>query len=29
MWCEVKNSKISGWIKKDRLWGIKEQGIKK
>ena len=29
MWCEVKNSKISGWIKKDHLWGIKKHEIKK
>tara|TARA_B100000575_G_scaffold267630_1_gene245891 strand:- start:318 stop:776 length:459 start_codon:yes stop_codon:yes gene_type:complete len=26
-WCEVRNSKTVGWIKKDRLWGIKEHNI--
>ncbi|MAK12742.1 MAG: hypothetical protein CMI73_03645 [Candidatus Pelagibacter sp.] len=24
IWCKVKNSKISGWIKKQHLWGVKE-----
>ena len=26
-WCEVRNSRTTGWIKKDHLWGIKEHKI--
>lgn len=29
IWCKVKNSKINGWIKKEYLWGIKEDKISK
>ena len=27
LWCEVKNSKIKGWIKKEHLWAINEHKI--
>ena len=26
-WCEIKNNKIDGWVKKDHLWAINEHKI--
>ena len=26
-WCEIKNAKINGWIKKEYLWAINEHKI--
>ena len=27
IWCEIKNAKINGWIKKKYLWAINEHKI--